>query len=135
MRLAGDRGHERAPPHCPLAATRRATPGDGVAVVVAETRALAKDAAELVEVDYEPLPAVTTSRRRSPTARRSCTRTSARTSCYVWKLAAGDVGRRVRRGRRDRVTERYRQPRLIPNAIEPRGVLAQPSAATGDVTV
>ena len=33
--------------------------GDGVAVVVAESRALAKDAAELVEVDYEPLPAVT----------------------------------------------------------------------------
>ncbi len=33
--------------------------GDPVAFVVAETLAQAKDAAELVEVDYEPLPAVT----------------------------------------------------------------------------
>ena len=33
--------------------------GDYVAFVVAETRAQAQDAAELIEVDYEPLPAVT----------------------------------------------------------------------------
>jgi aerobic carbon-monoxide dehydrogenase large subunit len=32
--------------------------GEAVAVVVAESRALAEDGAELVEVDYEPLPAV-----------------------------------------------------------------------------
>jgi CO/xanthine dehydrogenase Mo-binding subunit len=32
--------------------------GDAVAVVLAETRELARDAAELVEVEYEPLPAV-----------------------------------------------------------------------------
>ena len=36
--------------------------GDPVAVVVAETAAAAKDAAELVELDIEPLPAVTTAR-------------------------------------------------------------------------
>src|SRR3546814_6770785 len=33
--------------------------GDAVAFVVAETVAAAKDAAELIEVDYDPLPAVT----------------------------------------------------------------------------
>ncbi len=32
--------------------------GDGIAIVVAENRYTAEDAAELVEVDYEPLPAV-----------------------------------------------------------------------------
>src|SRR6476619_3068353 len=32
--------------------------GDRIAFVVAETQALARDAAELVEIDYEPLPAV-----------------------------------------------------------------------------
>src|SRR3954470_22208749 len=36
--------------------------GEAVAVVVAETRALAKDAAERVEVDYEALDAVTDTR-------------------------------------------------------------------------
>jgi carbon-monoxide dehydrogenase large subunit len=41
-----------------LAAERVRHVGDPVALVVAETLAQAKDAAELVEVDYEPLPAV-----------------------------------------------------------------------------
>ena len=42
-------------PARPLAVDEARHQGDGVAVVVAESRALAKDAAELVEVDYEPL--------------------------------------------------------------------------------
>ncbi|HSP72826.1 MAG TPA: xanthine dehydrogenase family protein molybdopterin-binding subunit [Gaiellaceae bacterium] len=37
--------------------------GDPVAIVVAETRELARDAAELVEVEYEPLPVVVDARR------------------------------------------------------------------------
>jgi len=41
-----------------LVATRARFVGDAVAVVVAETREAARDAAELIEVDYRPLPAV-----------------------------------------------------------------------------
>jgi carbon-monoxide dehydrogenase large subunit len=48
-----------APPHPGLARGRVRYVGDPVALVVAETRAQAEDAAELVEVAYEPLPAVT----------------------------------------------------------------------------
>ena len=48
----------KMPPHYPLASGEARYQGDGVAVVVAESRALAKDAAELVEVEYEPLDAV-----------------------------------------------------------------------------
>ena len=48
----------KTPTHCPLATDEARYQGDPVAVVVAESRALAKDAAELVEVDYEPLPSV-----------------------------------------------------------------------------
>jgi carbon-monoxide dehydrogenase large subunit len=48
-----------APPHRGLALDRVRHVGDPVAMVVAETRALAEDAADLVRVDYEPLPAVT----------------------------------------------------------------------------
>src|SRR5437763_6232236 len=46
------------PPHWPLTTDKARYQGDGVAVVVAESRAAAKDAAEAVEVDYEPLDAV-----------------------------------------------------------------------------
>ena len=45
------------PPHYPLTDVARYQ-GDGVAVVLAESRAQAKDAAELVEVDWEPLDAI-----------------------------------------------------------------------------
>src|SRR6266480_2791476 len=46
------------PPHWPLAKDKARHQGDGVAVVVAETRAAAVDAAEAVEVDYEELSVV-----------------------------------------------------------------------------
>jgi carbon-monoxide dehydrogenase large subunit len=45
-------------PRPPLAEDEVRFVGDAVALVVATSRALAQDAAELVEVDFEPLPAV-----------------------------------------------------------------------------
>src|SRR3954452_3593503 len=46
-------------PRPPLALDRVHFVGEAVAVVVGETKAAAVDAVELVEVDYDPLPAVT----------------------------------------------------------------------------
>ncbi|OGA12239.1 MAG: hypothetical protein A3G26_03350 [Betaproteobacteria bacterium RIFCSPLOWO2_12_FULL_65_110] len=46
------------PPDYPLATERVRHGGEGVALVVAETMALARDAAERIEVDYETLPSV-----------------------------------------------------------------------------
>jgi carbon-monoxide dehydrogenase large subunit len=46
-------------PHLPLPPDRARFVGEAVAVVVAETVALARDAAELVNVEYEALPSVT----------------------------------------------------------------------------
>src|SRR6185369_653077 len=48
----------KEPPHPVLAQGKVRYVGDHVAVVIAETYFQAKDAAELVEVDYETLPAV-----------------------------------------------------------------------------
>ena len=48
----------KEPPHPVLAQGKVRYVGDQVALVVAETQAQARDAAELVEVDYETLPAV-----------------------------------------------------------------------------
>ena len=49
-------------PHYPLAHDRVRYVGEGVALVVAETLAAAQDAAELVEVEYDMLPAATDGR-------------------------------------------------------------------------
>jgi carbon-monoxide dehydrogenase large subunit len=46
-------------PHFPLPADKARFVGEAVAMVVATSIAIAKDAAERVEIDYEPLPAVT----------------------------------------------------------------------------
>ena len=46
------------PEHFPLAVSEVRYQGDGVAVVIADSRAHAVDAAELVDVDYEPLDAI-----------------------------------------------------------------------------
>jgi aerobic carbon-monoxide dehydrogenase large subunit len=54
-----DGGPMFAPPHRGLAQDRARYVGDPVVLVVAETLAQAEDAAELVAVDYEPLPSVT----------------------------------------------------------------------------
>ncbi len=48
------------PPYRALAGDKVRVTGEPMAIVVAETRALAEDACELVEVDIDPLPAVTT---------------------------------------------------------------------------
>src|SRR5262245_23836215 len=48
----------RATPQLPLARDRVRYVGEPVAIVVARNRAEAEDAAELVDVEYEPLPAI-----------------------------------------------------------------------------
>ena len=48
---------QKTPPHPPMAVDRVAFAGEVVAVVVARSAAEARDAAELVDVDYEELPA------------------------------------------------------------------------------
>ena len=48
-----------APPHRGLARDRARYVGDPIALVIADRRAQAEDAAERVRVDYEPLPSVT----------------------------------------------------------------------------
>src|SRR6059058_1388877 len=49
----------KIPAHYPLAVDRARYMGDAVAVVIAESPYIARDAADLVDVDYEPLPVVT----------------------------------------------------------------------------
>src|SRR5262249_40885781 len=49
----------KSAPQPPIAVERACWQGEAVLAVVARTRALAEDAAELVEVEYEELPAVT----------------------------------------------------------------------------
>jgi aerobic carbon-monoxide dehydrogenase large subunit len=122
------------PQHRPLTTDKARYAGDGVAVVVAESRVLAKDAAELVEVDYEPLPAVTDVAEAVTDSAPLVHDEYENNKAFTWPLQAGEVDQ-LFADAAVTVKENYRQQRLIPNAIEPRSVLVQPTPATGEYTM
>lgn len=121
------------PPHWPLARDKVRYQGDAVAVVLAETRAQATDAADLVEVDYDPLDAVVSVEAALADGAPIVHEDAGTNRCYQWELANGD--RSAFDAAPVKVTERIRNNRLIPNAIEPRGVVAQATPGTGEVTL
>src|SRR5258705_8267366 len=53
----------KVPPHMPLAGDAARYVGDPVAIVIAETQSAARDAADLVDVDWDVLPSVTSTER------------------------------------------------------------------------
>ncbi len=122
------------PPHWPLAQDKARYEGDAVAVVVAESRAEALDAAELIQVEWEQLPAVTDVAHALDEGAPLVHDNLPSNKCYVWPLEGGDVAKAFAEAEVT-VSERYRQQRLIPSAIEPRGVLVQPLPATGELTL
>jgi aerobic carbon-monoxide dehydrogenase large subunit len=122
----------RSPEHYPLADVARYQ-GDGVAVVVAESRAQAKDAAELVEVDWESLDAIVDVAKALDDGSALVHPDLGTNECYVWRLDTDATGQALDDAEVV-VTRRYHQPRLIPNAIEPRAVVAVPGP-TDDVTL
>jgi carbon-monoxide dehydrogenase large subunit len=122
----------KSPDHYPLTDVA-CYQGDGVAVVLAESPAQALDAAELVEVDYEPLEAVAGVERALEDDAPLVHPDLGTNECYVWRLDTDATGQAIDDAEVV-VTRTYYQPRLIPNAIEPRAVLAVPGT-TGDMTL
>ena len=107
--------------------------GDIVAAVVGTTEAAARDAAELVEVGYEVLPAVTDQdaamRAEAPLLHDDVPGNVA----FTWELSGGDQS--VFDTAEVRIPLRLINQRLISNFMETRGVLAQWNAATRELTV
>lgn len=124
----------RIPDHWPLTPDVARYAGDAVAVVVARTRAQAEDAAELVAVDYEERPAVVDVERALENGAPLVHDGFDDNRSYTWTLTNGDVDAAFEKA--DIVIRRRTtQPRLIPNAMEPRAVVVQPVPAAGDFTM
>ena len=124
----------KEPPHPVLAQGKVRYVGDPVAVVIAETLIEARDAAELVEVDYETLPAVVNAgdARKAGTAVHDIAPDN---TCYVWALGDKGVVDKAFAGAKHVTTLEFVNNRLIPNAIEPRAALAQYSRAEDSYTL
>ncbi|MGZ5180598.1 MAG: xanthine dehydrogenase family protein molybdopterin-binding subunit [Ramlibacter sp.] len=132
--ITGTDGHPmKEPPHPVLAQGKVRYVGDQVAMVVADTLQQARDAAEAVQVDYEPLPAVVDVRDASKgTALHDAAPDN---HCYKW--AIGDKAQvdaafaKAAHVTRLDITNN----RLVPNAIEPRSAIGAYNRATDDYTL
>jgi aerobic carbon-monoxide dehydrogenase large subunit len=127
----------KTPPHPALALDRVRYAGDGVAVVVAEEPYTARDAAALVRVEYEPLPAIVNQERAVDSGAPQLHPEAPNNVAFSWKLAGGDANAAFAEAERGGVVVRQRfvNQRLIPNAIEPRSVVARYTSASGELTV
>jgi aerobic carbon-monoxide dehydrogenase large subunit len=121
-------------PHMPLAAEKARYQGDGVAVVVAESRAAAVDGAEVVHVDYEPLPSVTDVEAALAEGAPLVHDEFDTNRSYTWANTIGDVDK-VFGEAPVVIKERYVIRRLVPNAIEPRSIVVEPNMASGQFTM
>jgi aerobic carbon-monoxide dehydrogenase large subunit len=106
--------------------------GEAVAVVVAESRALAEDAAELVEVEYEPLPPVLEARTAAtePLLHEGVPENA----LLRWSRSRGDVQAALAAAERV-VAQSFRIPRLVAAPIETRGAIARHEAESDVLTV
>ncbi|HEX4261959.1 MAG TPA: xanthine dehydrogenase family protein molybdopterin-binding subunit [Acetobacteraceae bacterium] len=122
------------PPHPVIAVDRVRHVGDPVAVVIAETRQQARDAAELLDISYEDLPVIGTMRDAIAPGATTLHDGAAANLCYDWEIgdrAAVDAAfaRAARMVKLDLVNNR-----LIPNAMEPRAAIGECDSA-GDYTL
>jgi aerobic carbon-monoxide dehydrogenase large subunit len=123
----------KQPAHPPLAVDEVRYVGDAVAVVVARDRYAAADAVEAIDVDYEPLPAVV-DMEEALTDKTPVHADAGTNKCFTWPFANGDYDA-VAKQAEVVVKRRFIQQRLIPTAMEPRGVVVMPLPASDEYTV
>ena len=125
----------KEPKHPILAETKVQHVGDQVAVVIAETLQQAKDAAELVEVDYEVLTAVVEAGDARKKGAPALHDIAPDNTCYVWGIGDKAAVDKAFASAAHVTTLELVNNRLIPNAIEPRAAHASYSRADDSYTL
>ena len=122
------------PDHLPMVTEHVACAGEIVAVVVARSAAAARDAAELVDVDYEELPAVLDAKEALKDEVLAHPDKGTNKSAF-WRLdsaeagTGGSVDEAIAKAREDGIVieREYRQQRLVPAFMEPRSTVVDPT--------
>ena len=122
------------PDHLPMVTEHVACAGEIVAVVVARSAAAARDAAELVDVDYEELPAVLDAKEALKDEVLAHPDKGTNKSAF-WRLDSADAGtggsvdEAIAKAREDGIVieREYRQQRLVPAFMEPRSTVVDPT--------
>ncbi len=127
-------GSEMKQPHHPvMAGTKVNYVGEPVAVVIAESYIAAKNAAELVEVDFEEIDAVV-----DPLLAQSSADIYPEVpgnTCYNWELGDKDATMEAIANAAHVTKIRLINNRLIPNAMEPRAAIADYNTGSEELTL
>jgi len=125
---------QKAPIHAPIAVDRVAFAGEVVAVVVARSAAEARDAAELVDVEYDELPPVLDLHTAADDGVLAHPDLGTNKSAF-WQFdsanagTGGSVDEAIEKARADGIVieKEIDQQRLIPAFMEPRSVVVDPT--------
>jgi carbon-monoxide dehydrogenase large subunit len=109
--------------------------GDAVAVVIAETKAQGRDAAEKVKVDYEVLPAVADPAKAQDKGAPQIHADVANNTIYQWHLGDQKATEAAFKNAKHVTKLDIINNRLVPNAIEPRVALAEYDAGNDSLTL
>lgn len=119
----------------PMAVDTARFVGEAVAVVLADTAALARDAADAVVVDWDEQPAVADGvaalRAGAPQVHANATGNVA----FNWTLGDASATEAALRGASRVVTQHLVNQRLVANAIEPRACVARHDQANDELTL
>jgi aerobic carbon-monoxide dehydrogenase large subunit len=114
----------KEPPHPLLVADRVKHVGDGIAVVIAEDAATARDAADLIEIEYEVLDCVTNPAEAVKPGAPLVHDIAPHNICFDWELGnpKAEVDAAIAASHHVTRLELVNQ-RMAPNAIEPRSAI------------
>ena len=114
----------KEPPHPLLVRKKVRHVGDGVALVVAESKAIAKDASELIDIDYDIMDAVTDPKAAAQEGAPLVHEDVPNNICFDWELGNPKEEVAEALANAAHVTElEFSNQRVVPNAMEPRSAI------------
>jgi len=124
----------KVPPHPILARGAVYAVGVPVAAAVAETSALAQDAVNAVQIDYEPMPSISNAEGAAAPGATLARDELDSNICYTMVREGGDVERAFAEA--DHITRLHIvSPRQVAMSMEPRSVVANPDPTGPSLTV
>jgi carbon-monoxide dehydrogenase large subunit len=121
--------------HPALANGKACHVGDPVAVVIGETLAQARDAAEKVRIDYAVLPAVADPAAAQKAGAPQIHAIAPNNTIYQWSLGDGKAVEAAFKSATHVTKLDIINNRLVPNAIEPRAAIGEYDSGTGTFTL
>jgi carbon-monoxide dehydrogenase large subunit len=109
--------------------------GEGVAAVVAESEAQARDAIEAIRVDWEPLPAVVDAEKATQPGAPQLHENAPNNEVFTWTVGDKDGTEKAFEDAEVVVKQRLVNHRLIPNPMEVRGDIGWYNAGTDEYTI